>query len=149
MTAEKGDLLFVYGTLQTVAQHPLGDFLRKKAKLIGTGSIPARLYIIDDPEEAPGANFFPGALPSPDQSERVFGEIYELIDPEQLMPELDRFEACGPEWPEPQEFLLRKIDVKVDGGQATRAWCYLYTWDVSGAERVISGRFTEISSHVR
>lgn len=148
MTAEKGDLLFVYGTLQTVAEHRMGHLLRQHARLVGEGSICARLYIIDDPED-PGANFFPGALPSPDPADRVHGEIYELVDPAPLMPELDRLEACGPEWPEPHEFLLRSVEVSLDGAGAARAWCYLYTWDVTGAERVMSGRFTEVAPDVR
>ncbi len=148
MTAEKGDLLFVYGTLQTVAQHPMGALLRRHARLVGTGSICGRLYIIDDPED-PGANFFPGALPSPDPSDRVHGEIYELIDPAPLMPELDRLEACSDDWPEPHEFLLRRVEVLQDDGATLRAWTYLYTWDVTGAERVMSGRFTEAAPDVR
>lgn len=148
MTAEKGDLLFVYGTLQTVARHPMGDLLRQHARLVGTGSICGRLYIIDDPDE-PGVNPYPGALPSPDPSDRVHGEMYELIDPAILMPELDRLEACTDDWPEPHEFLLRRVEVQVDAGDKARAWTYLYTWDVAGAERVASGRFLKAAPDVR
>lgn len=148
MTAAKGDLLFVYGTLQSTAQHPMGDLLRSHARLVGTGAICARLYIIDDPEDF-GANYFPGALPSPDPADRVYGEIYELINPAPLMPELDRLESCSADWPEPHEFLLRNVEVLIDGGEATRAWSYLYTWDVTGAERVMSGRFTAVAPDVR
>lgn len=148
MTAAKGDLLFVYGTLQSTAQHPMGDLLRTHARLVGTGAICARLYIIDDPED-PGANFFPGALPSPDPADRVYGEVYELINPAPLMPELDRLEACSDDWPEPHEFLLRRVEVHMDGSEATRAWSYLYTWDVTGAKRVMSGRFTAVAPDVR
>ncbi len=148
MTAEKGDLLFVYGTLQSTAQHPMGDLLRSHARLVGTGAICARLYIIDDQEDL-GANYFPGALPSPDPADRVYGEVYELTNPAPLMPELDRLEACGPDWPEPQEFILRNVEVLIDGGEAARAWSYLYTWDVTGAERVMSGRFTVVAPDVR
>ena len=148
MTAQTGDLLFVYGTLQTVAQHPMGDLLRRHARLVGEGSICARLYIIDDPED-PGANYFPGAMPSPEPTDRVYGEIYEVVDPAPLMPQLDRLEACSDDWPEPHEFLLRSVEVQREGASSIRAWCYLYTWDVTGAERITMGRFTEIAPDVR
>lgn len=148
MTAAKGDFLFVYGTLQSTAQHPMGDLLRLHAQLVGGGAICARLYLIDDPED-PGANYFPGALPSPDPADRVYGEVYELINPAPLMPELDRLEACSDAWPEPHEFLLRRVEVQLDRGEAIRAWSYLYTWDVTGAERIASGRFTAVAPDVR
>lgn len=144
----KRDRLFTYGTLVTAARHPLGDLVREKARFVGAGSICARLYLIDDPED-PGANFFPGALPSPDPADRVFGEIYDVIDPDPLYAALDDFEACGPAWPEPQEFILRSVEVVMDNGESTRAVAYLYSWDVTGARRIQSGRWTEVSPDVR
>ena len=146
MTATPNDRLFVYGTLQTCAAHPMGDLLRDKARLIGTGAINARLYYISDPEDE--TNKYPGALPSPDPSDRVFGELYEVLDAEGLYPALDRFEACGPDYAVPNEFIAREVDVMLDDGTTARAICYLYSWDVSDAVRLRDGRFDMITPDV-
>ena len=114
----------------------------------GRGSIRARLYIIDDPD-APGENSYPGALPSGNPSDRVFGELYEIHAPEIVFPKFDDSEACSPRWPEPHEFLRRTVSVTMESGEAREAVTYLYTWDVSTAERVPSGRYTLVSPEVR
>lgn len=140
MRPVQGDAIFVYGTLLSTAGHHLGGFLRDRARLIGRGSIQARLYVIEE-VDADGVNHYPGALPSPFAEDRVYGELYELLDPGTLLPELDRFEACSPDWPEPHEFMLRRLDARLEDGASATVWTYLYTWDVSRARAIPSGRF--------
>ncbi|MEM8979421.1 MAG: gamma-glutamylcyclotransferase family protein [Pseudomonadota bacterium] len=139
--------LFVYGTLLTSSEHPMGTLLRQHARLSARGSIQARLYQIDDPD-APGKNTYPGALPSPNPDDRVHGEVYAVMDPDTLYPAFDDFEACGPAWPEPHEFLLREVTVSLADGLSRKAMCYLYTWDVSSAQLIPSGRFTDVAPNV-
>ena len=126
----------------------MGQLLRANARSLGFGSICARLYIVDDPD-APGESRYPAALPSPNSSERVFGEVFEVLSPDVVFPELDAFEACSPEWPEPHEFLRRNVTVTMADGTECAAMTYLYTWDVSTAEHIPSGRYTEVSPDVR
>jgi gamma-glutamylcyclotransferase (GGCT)/AIG2-like uncharacterized protein YtfP len=139
--------LFVYGTLTAVAQHPMGDRLRAAGRFMGDGHIRARLYIIDDPDE-PGQNFYPGAVPSADPTDRVYGTVYEVTD-SSVFAAFDEFEACAPGCTEPYEFLRRPVEVTLDNGQTLWATSYLYTWDVSRAEHVVSGRYTSVSPEVR
>ena len=40
------EFLFVYGTLLSVAEHPMGRLLRESANGEGSGFIRARLYLI-------------------------------------------------------------------------------------------------------
>jgi len=140
--------LFVYGTLLTVADHPMGNLLRTHGALRGRGSIRARLYMIDDPDD-PGQNFYPGALPSGDPQDRVYGELYNLTDPGAVLPQFDEYEACSANWPEPHEFLRRTVPVTLEDGETVSAVTYLYTWDVSGARHIASGRFNELSRDTR
>ncbi len=142
------DHIFVYGTLLTSAEHDMGRRLRDGASLVGRGSIQARLYIIDDPD-MPGQNRYPGALPSPLPADRVHGELYRMHDPADLLPAFDAYEACSPDWDEPHEFLRRTVEVSLEDGALVTALCYLYSWDVSTATHVASGRFTEIAPEVR
>ena len=140
--------LFVYGTLLTSAEHPLGDLLRQHGTLIGTGSIQARLYLITE-EDAEGDNTFPAALPSDYAQDRVFGELYDISDPERVYPDFDAYEACSEDWPEPHEFLLRLISVTLDNSQTIEAGCYLYTYDISRATPISSGRFVDVARRTR
>lgn len=133
--------LFIYGTLLASAGHPLGAMLAGNARLVGRGSIRARLYIVHE-EDAEGPNSFPAAVPSAYPEDRVMGEVHEFTgDAGPLLAAFDDYEACSPRWPEPHEFLLRTIDVAMEDGRTLAAGCYLYTWDTSRAEPVPSGRF--------
>lgn len=135
------DLLFVYGTLLTTANHPIGEVLRAHALFVGKGSFQGRLFWIKDPDDP--RNHYPGALPSGNPADRVFGEVYQLMHPEKVLPVLDRYEACSPDWPEPYEFLRRNVAVTLEKDDSViRCWTYLYTWDVSRARLIPSGRFT-------
>lgn len=141
--------LFVYGTLRAEAAHPMGDLLRAHGRFVGLGTIRARLYIIDDPDEPGSGNAYPGALPSPDPRDRVEGELHRIDEPGVVLPAFDAYEACTPDWPEPHEFLCRVVDVTMTDGTRRRAVSYLYTWDVSRARHVPSGRFVTVSPGVR
>jgi len=148
MTASDALHLFVYGSLQTSANHRYGDLLRRNARLIGTGSIQAHLYIVRDPHDS--TNAYPGAVPSADPANRVFGELYALgPDSEGLLEALDEFEHCSADWPEPREFLRCRTGVVVSDGVAVQALAYLYAWDVSGAQLLSGGRFLDDGADIR
>ncbi len=142
------DKLFVYGTLLTASAHPMSQLLQTSARLLGRGSIQARLYIISE-IDAEGPNSYPGAVPSPHPQDRVWGEVHEVLTPEPLFAAFDDYEACAPGWPEPYEFLLRPVDVNLEDGSAMRAGSYLYTWDTSRAELVPDGRFAGLAADAR
>jgi len=139
--------LFVYGTLLTAADHPMGARLRAGATLIGSGWMQACLYHIDDPED-PG-NRYPGAVPSGHEEDRVFGEVYHLHTVDDLLRAFDVYEACDATRPEPHEFIRRRIPITLEDGRVIPAISYFYAWDVSRASRIPSGRFEEAARSVR
>lgn len=132
--------LFVYGTLLSAADHPIGIRLRQESDMIGLGWIRARLYHIEDPEDP--SQRYPGAVPSGYDHDRVHGEVYALHDgADALIAAFDIYEACDPSRPEPHEFIRRRIPVTLEDNRVIQAISYLYTWDLSRATRVPSGRF--------
>ena len=108
----------------------MGDLLQQHGRLIGTGSIRARLYEIDDPD-LPGQNTYPSALPSSTEADRVYGEVYRLTASGFVLDQFDISEGCTAEFAETYEFMLRIVTVQMKNGRTQPAATYLYTWDVS------------------
>lgn len=137
--------LFVYGTLLTAADHPVGAELRSGATCVGRGWIRACLYQVQDPREA--GYQYPGAVPSGYDHDRVHGELYALHDPDQVLATCDIYEACDPSRPEPHEYQRRPVPVTLQDGRVIRALSYFYAWDLSRATRLHSGRFEDVAAY--
>jgi gamma-glutamylcyclotransferase (GGCT)/AIG2-like uncharacterized protein YtfP len=127
------DRLFVYGTLMRGFDHPMAQLLSRSADLIGEAHCRGRLYLV---------KHYPGLVLSDDPDEVVFGELYRLRSPCELLRELDIYEACGEGFAEPTEYVRRMLPVTSDEG-AAEAWTYIYNWPVTRLPRIASGRFLE------
>jgi len=127
------DLLFVYGTLMRGFDHPMAQLLSRSADFLGEAHCRGRLYLI---------KHYPGLVLSDDPADAVFGELYQLRQPDALLREFDMYEACGEGFAEPTEYIRQMLPVTSDG-QTTEVWSYLYNWPVSGLPRIASGRFLE------
>lgn len=79
----------------------------------------------------------------------MHGVLYRDHTPEPMYSIFNDYEACNEGSPEPNESLLRPTDVILENGQVIRAASYLYTWDISRATSVNSGRFTDTASNTR
>ena len=126
------DLLFVYGTLMRGFDHPMAQLLSRSADFIGEARCCGRLYLV---------KHYPGLVLSDDPAEAVFGELYRLRRPAELLREFDMYEACGEGFAEPTEYLRRMLAVTRDGAAAEQAWTYVYNWPVADLPRIASGRF--------
>ena len=127
------DRLFVYGTLMRGFDHPMAQLLSRSADFIGEARCRGRLYLV---------KHYPGLVLSDDPDEVVFGELYRLRSPCELLRELDIYEACGEGFAEPTEYVRRMLPVTSDDG-AAEAWTYIYNWPVTRLPRIASGRFLE------
>jgi gamma-glutamylcyclotransferase (GGCT)/AIG2-like uncharacterized protein YtfP len=108
--------------------------LAKNADLIGKAWFQGKLYKIDD---------YPGAVLSDNSEDKVFGEVYCLHHAETLLPVLDRYEECAPDFPEPHEYLRQKQAICLNNGDWIAAWVYLYNRPVDGLE-CNSRQFNEV-----
>jgi gamma-glutamylcyclotransferase (GGCT)/AIG2-like uncharacterized protein YtfP len=123
--------LFVYGTLMRGFDHPMAQLLSRGADLIGEARCQGRLYLV---------THYPALVLSGDPADVVFGELYRLRAPGELLREFDVYEACGEGFAEPTEYVRQMVPVTLEGG-ATEAWTYIYNWPVAHLTRIASGRF--------
>jgi gamma-glutamylcyclotransferase (GGCT)/AIG2-like uncharacterized protein YtfP len=123
--------LFVYGTLMRGFEHPMAQLLSRSADLIGEARCQGRLYLV---------THYPALVLSGDPADVVFGELYRLRSPNELLREFDMYEACGDGFAAPTEYVRQLLSVTLEGG-ATEAWTYVYNWPVAHLTRIASGRF--------
>jgi gamma-glutamylcyclotransferase (GGCT)/AIG2-like uncharacterized protein YtfP len=128
------DHLFVYGTLMRGFDHPMAQLLSRSAELIGEARCQGRLYRV---------KHYPGLVLSDDASDLVFGELYRLRAPEELLREFDMYEACGEGFAAPTEYVRQLLAVTLDDGTTSEVWTYIYNWPVENLPRIASGRFLE------
>src|SRR5712664_1262868 len=78
--------LFVYGTLMRGFDHPMAQLLSRGADFIGEARCQGRLYLV---------KHYPGLVLSDDPADVVFGELYRLRAPDELLREFDMYEAAA------------------------------------------------------
>ena len=126
------DYLFVYGTLRQNAKHPMHQQLAKHARFVAMARYQARLYQV---------SYYPAAVPSSDVADQVIGELYQLLQAEQLLPLLDNYEECGEGFSQPQEYRRELQQVTLENGSSVTAWVYVYNRDTLGLTQIQSGDF--------
>jgi gamma-glutamylcyclotransferase (GGCT)/AIG2-like uncharacterized protein YtfP len=128
------DLLFVYGTLMRGFDNPMAQLLSRSADFVGEARCRGRLYRV---------THYPGLVLSDDSDDVVFGELFRLRQPAELLREFDMYEACGEGFAEPTEYVRQMLAVTADDGAVSEAWTYVYNWPVDRLSRIASGRFPE------
>ncbi|MCK1745900.1 gamma-glutamylcyclotransferase [Bradyrhizobium sp. 139] len=126
------DRLFVYGTLMRGFDHPMARLLAGHADFLSEATCCGRLVLV---------KHYPGLLLSDAASDIVHGELFHLRAPDELLRELDMYEACGEGFSEPTEYLRKLIDVTGSDGTTGKAWTYIYNWPVTDLPRIETGRF--------
>src|SRR5712671_8051407 len=107
------DRLFVYGTLMRGFDHPMAQLLSRRADFVGEARCRGRLYRV---------KHYPGLVLSDDSTDVVFGELYRLRAPDELLREFDMYEACGEGFKAPTEYIRHMLPVTRDGHAAEQAW---------------------------
>ncbi len=124
--------LFVYGTLMRAMKHPMHAELARHAEFDGQAFMQGRMYDLGR---------YPGAVASSNAADKVIGELYRLTDRNTLFLALDAYEHCGPDDPQPTQYVRRKETVYRANGEPVKAWIYLYNRPVNGLSWIESGRY--------
>jgi gamma-glutamylcyclotransferase (GGCT)/AIG2-like uncharacterized protein YtfP len=100
---------------------------------VGRGRIRAALFDL---------GIYPAAVPSEDGS-TVWGEVYEMLDPQAVLSTLDDLEGYRAAEPERSLYTRILADVVLEQGRIVQAWAYFYNAPLGRAERIASGDYLE------
>ncbi|WP_438970022.1 gamma-glutamylcyclotransferase family protein [Methylophaga sp.] len=127
--------LFVYGTLMKTSEHNMHRVLAEHSEFVSHAWLLGKLYQIHD---------YPGVIESSSPDDRVYGELYRLTKADLVLPQLDDFEECSAAFPEPREYIRKRILVNLSPEETEMAWAYIYNHPVSDHKRIMSGIFKEM-----
>lgn len=128
--------LFVYGTLRRTGGSRMHRLLARHGDLIGDATYQGRLYRV---------SYYPGVVPSDDPADLVRGEVYRLRNPDPVLRRLDDYEACGPRFRQPTEYVRVSQEIRLRDSQSLSAWVYLYNRPVRTLRRLPDGEFLGIN----
>ena len=94
------DLVFFYGTLMTGFERRRRLGIDAKMRYRGRGWIQAALFDV---------GLYPAAVPAGDG--RVWGEVFELLDAEAVLPALDEIEGYRPAEPDASLYIRQQVPV--------------------------------------
>lgn len=128
----QSSFLFVYGTLRRGNGNAMFRLLAECADFVDLATYQGKLFLIDD---------YPGVIASAYPDDLVHGEVYKLHQPDSLLPILDRYEECAPEFPQPAEYLRKIQPVQLHTGEKLSAWVYLYNKSADTLQQLYTGDF--------
>ena len=126
------DFVFFYGTLMAGFDRRRRAGIDAKLTYRGRGAIRAALFDL---------GIYPVAVPAPEG--RVWGELYEMAEPEMVLGALDDIEGYRPDDPDKSLYSRSTADVTMPDGTVERAWVYFYNAPIGRAPRIASGDYLE------
>lgn len=134
------EYLFVYGTLRSDISREQNHLLQTQAVFISVAYLQAKLY------EVAG---YPGAIYSKNPADKVYGELYELIDSNQILTQLDNYEECVSSFPEPHEYIRTQLPIRLADSCPMMAWVYLYNRDISTLRAIKTGDYARFLNELK
>ena len=126
------ELVFFYGTLMAPFNRPARQRVDRYLAFAGHGSIGATLFDL---------GIYPAAVPASDG--RVWGELYEILQPSVVLAELDELEGFRADKPESSLYNRIKTRVTLENGSTADAWAYFYNAPLGRAPRIESGDYLQ------
>ena len=126
------DFVFFYGTLMAGFDRRRRAGIDTKLTYRGRGSIRAALFDL---------GIYPAAVPAPEGM--VWGEVYEMSEPEAVLVALDDIEGYRQDDPDKSLYSRACADVTLPDGSIEQAWVYFYNAPLGRAPRIPSGDYLE------
>lgn len=129
------ELAFFYGTLMTGFDRRRRAGIESKLRYVGRGWIQAALFDL---------GIYPAAIPSSEG--RVWGEVYEMLEPGPVLAVLDEIEGYSPEDPNRSLYTRELVPATLEDGRTVNVWVYFYNAPLGQAPLIASGDYLQ---HVR
>ena len=126
------ELVFFYGTLMAGFDRRRRAGIDQKLTYVGRGSIRAALFDL---------GIYPAAVPAPQGL--VWGEVYDMRDPDEVLAALDDIEGYRPDDPDKSLYARAQADVRLPDATVAQAWVYFYNAPLGQAQRIASGDYLE------
>jgi len=126
------ELVFFYGTLMTPFDRPGRRRIEQHLSFAGRGTISGALFDL---------GIYPAAIPAAEG--RVWGEVYEMLQPSAVLQSLDEIEGFRPNEPEASLYMRVQTPVTLEDGRTVQAWTYFYNAPLGRAQRIESGDYLE------
>lgn len=124
----------MYGSLRREIAHPMHSVLQQNSEFVAEAFVAGRLYAIND---------YPGVVLSTDPADKVYGELYRLLDVQGVLAVLDAYEECSADFPPPHEYQRLPLNVMLSAERITLAWVYVYQYPVQENQRIASGDYLQ------
>ncbi len=132
---KENQYLFVYGTLLSeygdVESH---QWVKQYAEYMGKARMAAKMYMVD---------YYPGIIPCQSGEKYIVrGELYRLIEPENLFNLLDKYEEYNPMDTAHSEYVRKQTQVELkNDNKIYTAWVYYFNQSVEDLEFMPKGDF--------
>jgi gamma-glutamylcyclotransferase (GGCT)/AIG2-like uncharacterized protein YtfP len=137
---ERTSLLFVYGTLMSHKENEFAELLSRHASKVSSATYQGKMYHVNRPD---GTLQYPCVVPSKESEDCIHGELFRIHEPSEVFLQLDIYEECSPNYPEPHEYRREIVDVQGPSGEATRTFIYLYNRSPERLPLIESGSFKD------
>ena len=125
-------LVFFYGTLMSGFRRPGRSSLDPVLVPVGRAWISAALFDL---------GIYPAAIPASDTC--VWGEVYQMLDPDAVLSSTDELEGVNPREPDTSLYTRTETLATFEDGRVVTAWVYFYNAPLGRAERIESGDYLE------
>ncbi|MDD2723739.1 MAG: gamma-glutamylcyclotransferase [Methylovulum sp.] len=129
------EFFFAYGTLRNGINSPMSAFLANNTVYLSQAFMRGQLVDVGQ---------YPGAIESIVADDKVWGEVYQILNAGTLFAKLDDYEECSARFAKPHEYVRKAVPVYLDNGKVLMAWCYIYNFNTDGLKRIESGDYRDI-----
>lgn len=134
------EFIFVYGTLRKAIANTNYNVLAQHSNYVTDGYLQGTLYDVKG---------YPAAIESNNPQDKVYGELYKMADSNLVLPILDSYEECTPQFPKPHEYSRKQVAINLINNSRVISWVYIFNHNVTNLIPIRSGDYLHYLNALR